>query len=100
MVNIVKKLLDHAKQLATDTFQIALKRALQKEVEVTANKTADKIRGIASENVLEPASERDKKKDRNIEITKHITRVNTTNKFLMNTNYCKHINRIEWSIKK
>ena len=42
-----QKLLDHAKQSATDTFKLAAKRAIQKRAEatgdLTGNKIADKI---------------------------------------------------------
>ena len=55
-----QKLLDHAKQSATDTLKAASKRAIQKPAEVTgdliANKTADKISKVlkdSQENNLE-----------------------------------------------
>ena len=38
-----QKLLDHAKQSATDTFQIASKRAIQKIVEETGDLIGNKI---------------------------------------------------------
>ena len=43
MANTVKKLLDHAKQSATDAFKAASKRAIQKTAEATGDVIDNKI---------------------------------------------------------
>ena len=63
-----QKLLDHAKQFATDTFETASKRGIQKTVEATGhligNKIADRITKVSKnsqhKNSVAVANERDK----------------------------------------
>ena len=51
MLVMRKKILDHAKQFATDTFKTASKRASQKKMKETddliGNKVANKITGVS-----------------------------------------------------
>ena len=70
MLAMHQKLLDYAKQYATDTFKTASKRAIQKTAEVTddliGNKIANKITKIwiAAQQIIQRMINKNLKKDK------------------------------------